>query len=426
MIAFCKKKKVAFISSYLPRQCGIATFTSDLINNTKLAGGEEFEPHVFAMQSATHPEYDNTVKFKISQNVKQDYISAADYINSSDICLVCVQHEFGLFGGDGGSYLGHLLKRLRKPVITTLHTILEESPKAYSDSLTDVCKASDKLIVMNKRGIRILSQIYGVAEEKIELIPHGIPDLPFADSLYYKCKLGMLGRKTILTFGLLSRNKGIEVMLRALPKIVKADPSILYIVLGATHPEVLRHEGQDYKFQLEKMVLDLGLQKNVVFYNSFVSNEELFQFLGAADVYVTPYLHREQLTSGTLAFAVGAGKAIVSTPYWAAEELLAQGRGKLVRFGDSKHLAHSILEILSDDLLLLRIRKLAYEYGRSMTWPKVGEAYWDLFEAQAPSLPVILRPTVRSMDWETSTYNRPDPILKTARKIEDQQVYKTA
>jgi glycosyltransferase involved in cell wall biosynthesis len=406
MIASCKKKKVAFISSYLPRQCGIATFTSDLINNTKLAGGEEFEPHVFAMQSGTRLEYDKTVKFKICKNVKYDYTSAAEHINSSDVDLVCVQHEFGLFGGDGGSYLGLLLKRLQKPVITTLHTILEEPPKAYSDSLTDVCKASDKVIVMNKRGIRILRHIFGVAEEKIELIPHGIPDLPFADSNYYKRKLGMLGRKTILTFGLISRNKGIEVMLGALPAIVKADSSILYIVLGATHPEVLRHEGQDYKFKLEKMVLDLGLQKNVVFYNSFVSNEELFQFLGAADVYITPYLHREQLTSGTLAFAVGAGKAVVSTPYWAAEELLAQGRGKLVRFGDSKHLARSILEILSDDSLLRRIRKRAYEYGRSMIWPKVGQAYWDLFEARSPSIPVILRPTASSTDREMQTYNR--------------------
>jgi glycosyltransferase involved in cell wall biosynthesis len=426
MIALCKKKKVAFISSYLPRQCGIATFTSDLITNMKLAGGGEFEPHVFAMQSGTRLEYDKTVKSKICKNVKYDYILAAEDINCSDADLVCVQHEFGLFGGDGGSYLDLLLKRLHKPVITTLHTILEDPPKAYSDSLTDVCEASDKVIVMNKRGIRILRQIYGVAEEKIELIPHGIPDLPFTDSNYYKRQLGMLGRKTILTFGLLSRNKGIEVMLKALPTIVKADPSILYIVLGATHPEVLRHEGQDYKLQLERMVSDLGLQKNVVFYNSFVSDEELFQFLGAADVYVTPYLHREQLTSGTLAFAVGAGKAVVSTPYWAAEELLAQGRGKLVRFGDSKNLARSILEILRNDSLFMRIRKRAYEYGRSMTWPKVGQAYWDLFEARSPSIPVVLRPTVSSTDWEKATYNWLDPILKTARKIEDQQIYKSA
>lgn len=406
MIALNKKKKVAFISSYLPRQCGIATFTSDLINNMKLAGGEEFEPHVFVMQSGTRLEYDKTVKFKICKNVKYDYISAAEHINSSDIDIVCVQHEFGLFGGDGGSYLGLLLKKLHKPVITTLHTFLEEPPKAYSDSLTDVCEGSCKVIVMNKRGIGILRQTYGVAEEKIELIPHGTPDLPFADSNYYKRKLGMLGRKTILTFGLLSRNKGIEVMLRALPTIVKADPSILYIVLGATHPEVLRHEGQDYKFQLERMVMNLGLQKYVVFYNSFVSDEELFRFLGAADVYVTPYLHREQLTSGTLAFAVGAGKAVVSTPYWAAEELLARGRGKLVRFGDSKHLARSILEILSDYSLFRRIRKRAYEYGRSMIWPKVGQAYWDLFEARSHSIPVILRPALSSADWKTQTYNQ--------------------
>jgi glycosyltransferase involved in cell wall biosynthesis len=399
-------RKAAFISSYAPRKCGIATFTSDLISNMKLAGGEEFEPHVFAMQSGTCMGYNERVKLRIRKDVKSDYISTADHINFSDIDVVSVQHEFGLFGGECGSYLSLLLKRLEKPVITTLHTVLEQPQTAYLDSLTDVCEASDKVIVMNKRGIKMLRDIYSVPEWKIELIPHGIPDLPFVDSNYYKHKLGMLGRKTILTFGLLSRNKGIEVMLRALPTIVKADPSILYIVLGATHPEVLRHEGQDYKFQLERMVLDLGLQNNVIFYNSFVSDEELFQFLGAADVYVTPYLHREQLTSGTLAFAVGAGKAVVSTPYWAAQELLAQGRGKLVRFGDSKHLSRSILEILSDDSLLLRIRKRAYEYGRAMTWPKVGQVYWKLFNSHLYQMPAVLASHAASPNWKELTYQR--------------------
>jgi glycosyltransferase involved in cell wall biosynthesis len=420
-------RKAAFISSYSPRKCGIAAFTSDLIKNMKLAGGEEFEPHVFAMQSETCLEYDETVKLKIRKDVKSDYISAAEYINLSDIDFVSVQHEFGLFGGDGGSYLGLLLRRLHKPVITTLHTVLEQPPTEYFDSLTDVCKASNKVIVMNKRGIKILRQIYDVAEEKIELIPHGIPDLPFSESNYYKSKLGMLGRKTILTFGLLSRNKGIEVMLRALPTIVKADPSILYIVLGVTHPEVLCCEGQEYKFQLERMVLDLGLQRNVVFYNRFVDDEELFQFLGAADVYVTPYLHKEQLTSGTLAFAVGAGKAVISTPYWAAQELLAQGRGKLVRFSDSKQITRSIVEILSNDSLSLSMRKRAYEYGRAMTWPKVGQTYWNLFRTCLPPISIPLRPTVRSTDWKTLTYNRrEDPILRTGRKVGDSQIYRSA
>jgi len=401
-----KKKKIAFIASYLPRKCGIATFTSDLINNMKLAAGEEFEPQVFAMQSTNELQYHKPVKLTIRKNVKYDYLSAADYINSSDIDAVSVQHEFGLFGGDGGSHLSILLKRLNKPVITTLHTILEDPSAEYFDSLTDVCMASDKVIVMNKRGIRMLRDIYGVLEQKIKLIPHGIPDLPFTHNGYYKHKLGMAGRRTILTFGLLSKNKGIEVMLRALPTIVKADPSVLYIVLGATHPEVLRHEGQSYKFKLDKIVKELGLQKNVVFHNRFVSDEELFQFLAAADIYVTPYLHREQLTSGTLAFAVGTGKAVVSTPYWAAQELLAQGRGKLVRFGDSKHIAQSIMEILSNNLLFSRMRKRAYEYGRLMTWPKVGRAYWKLFEEKVPSISMPLRPTVDSQVWERKAYSR--------------------
>ena len=399
-------KKVAFISSYVPRKCGIATFTSDLINNMKLAGGEKFEPHVFAIQSGTCMGYNERVKLRIRKDVKSDYISTADYINFSDVDVVSVQHEFGLFGGEGGSYLNLLLKRLEKPVITTLHTVLEKPPVDYFDSMVDVCQASSRLIVMNKRGIKMLQDIYSVPESKIELIPHGIPDLPFVDSNYYKHKLGMLGRKTILTFGLLSRNKGIEVMLRALPTIVKADPSILYIVLGATHPEVLRHEGQDYKFQLERMVTNLGLQKNVIFYNSFVSDEELFRFLGAADVYVTPYLHREQLTSGTLAFAVGTGKAVVSTPYWAAQELLAHGRGKLVRFGDSEHIARSVVEILSNSSLFSKMRKRAYEYGRSMTWPKVGQTYRKLFRTSMPSIPIHLRPNFDLPDWKIPAYNR--------------------
>jgi len=397
-------KKVAFISSYLPRKCGIATFTSDLINSMKLAGGEEFEPQVFAMQSTSELQYHNPVKLTIRKNVKYDYILGADYINSSDIDIVSVQHEFGLFGGQGGSYLSLLLKRLKKPVITTLHTVLRRPSAKYFDSLIDVCETSDKVIVMNKRGVRMLCDIYDVPEEKIKLVPHGIPDLPFADSGCYKHELSMAGRKTILTFGLLSKNKGIEIMLKALPRIIKTDPSILYIILGVTHPEVLRHEGQSYKLTLERMVRDLGLEKNVIFHNRFVEDEELFQFLSATDIYVTPYLHKEQLTSGTLAFAVGAGKAVISTPYWAAQELLAQGRGKLVRFGDSEHMARSIIEILLDKSLFSTMKKRAYEYGRAMTWPKVGQAYWKLFKTQEISISTFGRPRIDLTNWKMPVY----------------------
>jgi len=399
-------KRVAFVCSYKPRKCGIATFTADLINNVELAGGERFEPVVIAMQSGGELEYDEPVKLCVRKDAKHDYVSAANCINLSDVAVVSVQHEFGLFGGEGGSHLSLLLKRLNKPVVTTLHTVLERPATAYFESLVDVCEASDKIVVMNKRGIRMLRDIYGVPERKIELIPHGIPDLPFVDSSFYKRKLGLSGRKTILTFGLLNENKGIEVMLRALPSIVKADPSILYIILGATHPEVLRREGQSYKLKLEKMAMDLGLQDNVVLHNRFVPDEELFQFLGAADVYVTPYLHKEQLTSGTLAFAVGVGKAVVSTPYWAAEELLAQGRGKLVQFGDSKNMAWSITEILNDDLLSLGMRRRAYTYGRSMTWPKVGKAYWKLFETLVPSVSIPQKMDVATQSWEIPVYDQ--------------------
>jgi glycosyltransferase involved in cell wall biosynthesis len=396
--------RVAFISSYSPRKCGIATFASDLIYNMGLAGGEEFEPLVIAMHSGPELKYDKPVKLKIRKDVKYDYISAADYINISDVDIVSVQHEFGLFGGEGGLHLSLFLKRLNKPVITTLHAVLERPSAEYFDSLTDVCTASEKVVVMNKRGIKMLRDIYSVPSQKIELIPHGIPDFPFADGSSCKRKLGMSGRKIILTFGLLSRNKGIEVVLKALPRIVRSDPSILYIVLGATHPEVLRCEGQSYKFKLEKMVRDLGLQRNVLFDNRFVDEEELLLFLGAADVYVTPYLHKEQLTSGTLAFAVGTGKAVVSTPYWAAQELLAQRRGKLVRFGDSDHMARAIAEILSNKLLFAKMKKRAYEYGRSMTWPKVGQAYWELLSARVPLIPISLGPTVASEDWKVPAY----------------------
>ena len=374
-------KKVVFISSFLPRKCGIATFTSDLIKSTELAAKGAFEPLVVAMRSGDQ-KYKDPVKFEIRQNVKSDYICAADYINFSHVDAVCVQHEFGLFGGDAGAYLSLLLNRLKAPIITTLHTVLDEPGPVYSKSLVDVCNVSYKVITMNERGVGMLRDIYNIPAKKIKLIAHGIPDLPFVDSNYYKHKFSLEDRRTILTFGLLSRNKGIEFMLKAMPAIVKADPSVMYIVLGMTHPNKLKEEGESYRFSLKQMVKDLKLEEHVIFYNRFVSDQELHNFLCAADIYVTPYISEKQLTSGTLSFAVGTGKAVVSSPYWAATELLADGRGKLVGFKDSAQISETIIEILQNDSLFYSLRRKAYDYGRSRTWTKIGQAYWKLFNAK--------------------------------------------
>jgi glycosyltransferase involved in cell wall biosynthesis len=412
------KKKVAFISSFPPRKCGIATFTSDLIKNTGMAAKGQFEPLVVAMRSDNKLKYDEPVKFEIRQDVKSDYICAADYINFSHVDIVSVQHEFGLFGGEAGSYLSLLLNRLKAPIITTLHTILEDPVPAYRKSTIDVCNASYKVITMNERGLTMLRDAYGISDKKVELIAHGIPDLPFVDSNYYKHKFGMESRRTILTFGLLSRNKGIEVMLKAMPTIIEAEPSVLYIVVGMTHPSVLKNEGESYRFSLQRMVKELALQEHVIFHNRFVNDEELHNFLCAADIYVMPYLNKEQLTSGTLSFAVGTGKAVVSTPYWAATELLADGRGKLVDFGEPQQIAKAIIEILQNDSLFYSLRRSAYEYGRDRTWPKIGQAYWKLISAKR--LPVRITAKIPLSATETiSSIEVPEPSLDHLKKLTD-------
>ena len=411
-------KKVVFISSFPPRRCGIATFTSDLIKSTASAAKGEFEPLVVAMRSDNDLRYSDPVKFEIRQNVRSDYICAADYINFSHVDLICVQHEFGLFGGEAGAYLSLLLNRLKAPIITTLHTVLDEPDPAYRKSLVEVCNASYKVITMNELGVGMLRDIYDIPRKKIELIAHGIPDLPFVDSNYYKHKFGLEGRRTILTFGLLSKNKGVEVMLKAMPAIVKADPSVMYIVLGMTHPFVLKHEGELYRFSLQQIVKDLGLQEHVIFHNRFVKEEELHNFLCSADIYVTPYLKKEQLTSGTLSFAVGTGKAVVSTPYWAAMELLADGRGKLVQFGDSKQISEAIVEILQDDSLFYSLRRQAYDYGRSRTWPRIGQAYWKLFSAKRLPLGIAAKTTLSAAET-ISSIEVPEPSLDHLKKLTD-------
>ncbi len=410
-------KKVVFISSSLPRKCGIATFTSDLITSTTMAAKGEFEPLVVAMQSGGQ-KYDDPVKFEIRENVKSDYICAADYINFSHVDVVCVQHEFGIFGGEAGAYLSLLLKRLKAPIITTLHTVMDEPEAAFYKSLVDVCNASHTVITMNERGVDMLRDTYKISRKKIKLIAHGIPDIPFVDSNYYKHQFGLEDRRTILTFGLLNKNKGIEVMLKAMPAIIKADPTVMYIVLGMTHPNVLKLEGESYRFGLQQMVKDLGLEEHVIFHNRFVNDQELNNFLCAADIYVTPYHSPKQLTSGTLSFAVGTGKAVVSTPYWAAEELLADGRGRLVPFGDSKQIAKAIVDILTSDSLFYSLRRRAYDYGRSRTWPKIGQAYWKLFNAKRLPVRIAAKSTLSAAET-ISHIEVPEPSLEHLVKLTD-------
>jgi len=402
--------KIALISSFPPRRCAIAAFTSQLLESTAMAAKGKIDPIVVAMRSDNKLVYNDPVKFEIRQNVKSDYICAADYINFSHVDVVCVQHEFDLFGGDAGSYLSLLLNRLKVPIITTLHTVIDEPDPAYQKSLVDVCNVSHRVITMNERGVSMLRDIYNIPTKKIKLIAHGIPDLPFVDSNYYKHKFGMEERKTILTFGLLNKNKGIEVMLRAMPAIVEAEPSVMYIVLGITHPNIIKKEGESYRFRLQQMVKDLNLQEHVIFHNRFVSEQELHNFLCAADIYVTSYLNKERLTSGTLSFAVGTSKAIVSTPYWAAMELLADGRGKLVRFGDSKQIAEAIIELFKNNELFYSLRRNTYEYSRSRTWPKIGQNYWKLFSVKLLPTRTTRRPAPSEVE-SISSLEMPEPSL---------------
>lgn len=387
MIKFNTRNKIAFISSYPPRMCGIATFTSHLVENMLLASEGSFEPVIIAMQSDASEEHSQMADFIIRKDAKSDYMEAADFINSSNIDMVVLQHEFGLFGGDGGSYIGSLLQRINTPVFTTLHTVLGRPASEYFQSLIDVCANSEKVIVMNKRGVDMLEKIYGVSKRKIRLIPHGILDVPFGRTEIYKGKLNLGRRKVIMTFGLLGPNKGIEIALDAMPDIIKKNPDVLYLIVGRTHPEIVKRYGYSYRKKLQDIVETLGIQNNVLFHDRFVTDQQLKEFLAATDIYVTPYLHKEQLTSGTLAFAAGCGKAVVSTPYWAAEELLDQGRGMLVPFGDSQKLSETIVELLNNAFLLKGMQFNAYNYGRSMIWSNVGRQYWQFVSKSLYQMP---------------------------------------
>ncbi len=370
---------VAVIGNYLPRQCGIATFTTDLVEGLSAEA-----PDICCWTAAMNdkPEgypYPEKVRFEINQNKLTDYSVASQYMNISRTDIVCVQHEYGLFGGPAGSHLLKLLGDLRMPVVTTLHTILKDPAPEYRDVMCKLSDLSDKLVVMSRKASDFLKDIYAVPEEKIAFIHHGIPDTPFIDSSFNKDKFGVEGKKVLLTFGLLSSNKGIENVLQALPAVIKKHPDVVYIILGATHPHVLKWQGDAYRIMLQQLVRKLGIGEHVIFQNRFVELKELCEFLGIADIYVTPYLEEAQITSGTLAYAMGTGKAVISTPYWYATEMLAEGRGRIVPFRNPDALAEQIIGLLDNDVERHAMRKKAYTFSRDAVWKEVSRKYLQVF-----------------------------------------------
>ena len=370
-------RKVAMVGDYVPRKCGIATFTHNVYESLA-AQYPGTECLVAAVNDV--PEgygYPKEVRFEWPEGDLPAYRRTADFLNFYRVDAVCLQHEFGIFGGPAGSHVLALVRDLRMPVVTVLHTVLCDPPADYRRVLVQLTELSARVIVMSERGKAFLQTIYRVPEQKINLVPHGIPDMPFVDPNFYKDQFGVEGKHVILTFGLLSPNKGIEYMLRALPPVLRDFPNLVYVVLGATHPNLLREQGETYRFSLEGLAADLGITKNVVFYNRFVELRELTEFLGTADIYVTPYLNPAQITSGALAYAFGCGKAVISTPYWHAEELLAEGRGVLVPFRDPDALASAVLELLRDEPRRHAMRKRAYLMGREMIWSSAAHRYME-------------------------------------------------
>ena len=371
--------KIAFVSDYVPRRCGIATFTHDL-RGAVAAQYPDAECGVLAVNDITEGyDYAPEVRFEIQEQRLRDYQEAVNFLRFNGYEVICLQHEFGIYGGRSGSHILAILREVDLPVVTTLHTILQEPAPDQRRVMDEIVRQSERLVVMTERGRTILREVHGAPAAKIDLIAHGIPDTPFVDPNSLKDQFGVEGKKVLLTFGLLSPGKGIEYVIQALPEITRQHPDLIYIVLGATHPHLVRAEGEHYRLSLERLAEKSGMTQHVAFYNRFVELEELEQFIGAADIYITPYLTKAQATSGTLSYAFGCGKAVISTPYWHAEELLAEDRGVLVPFHDSTAIATAVCGLLKDEARLDAMRKRAYLSGRAMIWSQVAHHYFASF-----------------------------------------------
>src|SRR3984957_1802443 len=400
-------KQIAFLGDHLPRQCGIATFTADICD----AIATEF-PECQCVVGAVNdrPEgydYPDRIRFEIDEKELDSYRRAADFLNINNVEIVLVQHEFGIYGGPAGNHLLALLRDVHMPVVTTLHTVLREPNPDQHALMRQLDELSSRFIVMAERGKGFLQEIYGIAPEKVDVIPHGIPDMPFIDPSFNKDQFGVEGKTVLLTFGLLSPNKGIEHVIEALPSILQLHPNVVYIILGATHPNVIAREGESYRLRLERLAEDRGVASHVIFYNRFVTLEELKEFIGAADIYITPYLSESQITSGALAYTFGAGKAVISTPYWHAKELLANDRGLLVPFANAKAIAEGVQRFLSDPVLMTATRKRAWKLGRGMIWPVIAKLHMKSFERARASLSVRPRQAFAARTLDNRPYELP-------------------
>ncbi|MFY9748211.1 MAG: glycosyltransferase family 4 protein [Acidobacteriaceae bacterium] len=366
---------VAIIGNHVPRQCGIATFTTDLCNAivAEYASADLFVVAVNDPQS--HYSYPSRVRFELTEADLVSYRAAAQFINSSGVGVVSLQHEYGIFGGKSGRHILHLLEHLSMPVVTTLHTVLREPNVNQLVVLQEIAARSDRLIVMSEHSSRFLQDVFGVSEEKIELIPHGIPNLPFENPAFFRKLASTEGATVLLTCGLLSPNKGLENVISALPQILSRHSDVVYIIAGATHPHVRLVEGDRYLLQLQALARKLGVGEHVIFQNRFLSPQEMASLVCSADIYVTPYRYEAQAVSGTLAYALGGGKAIISTPYWHAVELLSNGRGILVPFEDPAAIAQAAVELLDNDAARHSMGKRAYLHSRPMVWNQVARSY---------------------------------------------------
>ncbi len=372
------KKRIAYLGTYPPRECGIATFTKDLIDSTDEL--KVFEPTVIAVNEPdSFYNYDRRrVNWEIERDSPEDYVQAANYINSSDIQLVNLQHEFGLFGGDQGEYIINFLERIKKPVVTTLHTVHPGFSQKALEVLECISDKSSSIVVIAHAAIKILEK-QGISCKNFVVIPHGCPKIDLVDNEPIKTSLGLKNRLVVSTFGLISSGKGIEYAIRALPYVIEKAPQIVYLIIGQTHPAILKKEGEKYRNDLMKLISDLRLEKHVRFDNRFLSKHELIRYLQATDIYLTPYISPNQISSGALTYAIGAGKATVSTPYFHAKEMLANNRGILCKFNDPVSLASGITKLL-DESFRKSIQTRVYQYSRSFLWSNVARMYADLFE----------------------------------------------
>jgi glycosyltransferase involved in cell wall biosynthesis len=396
--------RIAVIGNYLPRHCGIATFTTDLCEAISAEYGTARLMALPVNDTEQGYDYPARVRWSLAQDDQSSYHKAAEFLNFHNIDMVCLQHEYGIFGGTAGSHILHLLRALKMPIVTTLHTVLREPDSDQLRVMEEIAELSDRVIVMSQLSSQFLQEIFKVPGSKIDMVPHGVPDLPFLDPNFYKDRFGVAGKAVLLTFGLLSPNKGVENVIQAMPQILAKHENVVYLVAGATHPHILRREGEKYRASLQALAREVGVESRVKFHDRFASPQEMAEFIGAADIYITPYRHEAQVVSGTLAYALGAGKAIISTPYWHAIELLDDGRGTLVPFQNPDAIAQKTIELLTTPALRHAMRKRAYLFARDMVWKKAAQGYMGSFarvrsdRMETPRVQFSARAAEKSLD----------------------------